>query len=51
MKRELIECYYEAHMKEIQEFIKGSEIKEMDEEIRRLDQKLCEATQKKDPEF
>lgn len=37
MKRELVECYYEAHMKEIQEAVKNQQIKEMDEEISLLD--------------
>lgn len=41
MKRELIESYYEAHMSEIQESAKTQEIRELDKEIRRLDDELC----------
>lgn len=37
MKRQLIESYYEMHMKEIQGTIETPEIKRMDEEIGILD--------------
>lgn len=41
MKRELIECYYEAHMKEIQESVNDQDIREVDDEISLLNQELC----------
>ena len=42
MKRELIEAYYEAHFREIQNSVKTPEIIEKDEAIRCLDEKICE---------
>lgn len=43
MKKELIEAYYEAHLTEIQNSVKTQGIIEKDEEIRCLDQEICEA--------
>lgn len=42
MKRELIEAYYEAHFREIQNSVKTPEIIEKDGAIRCLDEKICE---------
>lgn len=51
MKRELIECYYETHMKEIQESVNDQDIREMDDEISLQNQELCGGAQKKEPAF
>lgn len=48
MKRELIEAYYEAHFREIQNSVKTSEIIEKDNKLRRLDQEICESKQEED---
>lgn len=51
MKRELIESYYEDHMKEIQESAKNPEIRAIDEEIGCLDDELCAEVREKDHRF
>lgn len=51
MKRELIETYYEAHFSEIQNSVKTPEIMKKDEEIRCLDQKICEAEPRSETDF